>query len=161
MTRHLLIAATWLAVAVGPVDRPAGTAGVTASAAPAHNPDSAAVVGVLDAFHAALEQADTSVVRRLLARDAIVQEGGGIEDRAEYFAHHMAADMAFAGAVSAERSVGSVRVRGDVAWVASSSRRTGSYRDREVDLQGAELMVLTRGPDGWRIAAIHWSSRSR
>lgn len=127
----------------------------------APNPDSAAVVAVVDAFHQALEDADTAAVRRLLAEGAIIQEGGGIEDRSEYFAHHLPADMAFAGAVSAERRLVSVRVREDVAWVASSSRRVGTYRDREIDMQGAELMVLTRGPDGWRIAAIHWSSRSR
>jgi hypothetical protein len=26
---------------------------------------------------------------------------------------------------------------------------------------GAELMVLTRMMDGWKISAIHWSSRTR
>jgi len=124
-------------------------------------PDSAAVVAVVDAFHGALEAADTAAVRRLLSEDVIVQEGGGVEDRVEYFSHHLSADMAFAGAVEAERRLVAVEVRGDVAWVASTSRRTGTFRDREVDLQGAELMVLSREADVWRISAIHWSSRSR
>lgn len=31
----------------------------------------------------------------------------------------------------------------------------------EIDAQSAELMVLLREGDGWKISAIHWSSRSR
>jgi hypothetical protein len=30
-----------------------------------------------------------------------------------------------------------------------------------VNSTGAELMVLRRDGDGWRIVAIHWSSRTR
>lgn len=123
--------------------------------------DSAAVVAVIDAFHTALERGDTAAVRRLLSEDVVVQEGGGVEDRAEYFSHHLPADMAFAGAVQGERRVVAVEVRGDVAWVASTSRRVGTFRDRPVDLQGAELIVLIREAEIWRISAIHWSSRSR
>lgn len=143
---------------IGPA---AADAGTPPGPAPGQNPDSTAVVAVVDAFHTALENADTAAVRQLLSEDVIVQEGGGVEDRAEYFSHHLSADMAFAGAVQAERGLVSVEVLGDVAWVTSTSRRTGTFRDREIDLQGAEIMVLTRGPDGWRISAIHWSSRSR
>jgi hypothetical protein len=35
----------------------------------------------------------------------------------------------------------------------------GTYRDRAVNSQCVELMLLERTPEGWRIAAIHWSSR--
>lgn len=127
---------------------------------PDRDPDSAAVAAAVDGFHTALEEGDTAAVGRLLAEDVVVQEGGVVEDRAEYFSHHLSADMAFAGAVRAERQIVALEVRGDVAWIASTSRRTGTFRDRELDLQGAELMVLVRSPDGWRISAIHWSSRS-
>ncbi len=127
----------------------------------AQTSDSDAVVAAVDAYHAALESGDTAAVRTLLAEGATVQEGGGFETRAEYFSHHLPADMAFAAAVPGERTVERVAVHGDVAWVASSSERTGTYRDRAIDIRGAELMVLTRTVDGWRIAAIHWSSRSR
>ena len=140
---------------------PAPARGATAAQVAAAQTDSAAVMAVVDAFHRALETGDTAAVRRLLAEGAIVQEGGGMETRAEYFSHHMAADMAFAAAVAAERVVAGVVVRGDAAWVASTSTRTGTFRERAIDLQGAELMVLIRTPDGWRIAAIHWSSRGR
>lgn len=140
---------------------PGASPGQPAAQDPGQDPDSAAVVAVVDAFHTALEEADTAAVRRLLAENVIVQEGGGVETRAEYFSHHLPADMAFAGAVSGERNPVAVEVQGDVAWVASTAHRAGTFRGREIDLQGAELMVLTRTPDGWRIAAIHWSSRSR
>lgn len=126
----------------------------------AQTPNSAAVLAAVDAYHAALESGDTAAVRSLLTDDAIIQEGGGIETRAEYFSHHLSADMAFAAAVPGERSVERVEVRGEMAWVASGSRRAGVYRDRELDLRGAELMVLRRVDGKWRIAAIHWSSRA-
>jgi hypothetical protein len=48
-----------------------------------------------------------------------------------------------------------------VAWVVGTSTTRGEYRGRPVNSAGAELMVLTRTPHGWRIAAIHWSSRRR
>lgn len=161
MTHHPRIVAAGLLAASALVTSQAQATSMAAVRPSGQNPDSAAVVAVVDDFHQALEAADTAAVLRLLAEDAIVQEGGGIEDRSEYLSHHLPADMAFAGAVSAERRVVSVQIRGDAAWVASSSLRVGSYRDRDIDMRGAELMVLTRGPDGWRIAAIHWSSRSR
>jgi hypothetical protein len=50
---------------------------------------------------------------------------------------------------------------GNMAWVASTSETTGSFNGRAVNSEGAELMVLTKGPSGWRIVAIHWSSRRR
>lgn len=120
--------------------------------------DSLGVAAVVDSFHAALAQGDTAAVRILLAQDALVLEAGGLEDREEYFSHHLAADMAFASAIEREREVERVEVAGDVAWVVSTSRSRGTFREREIDSRGAELMVLTRIPDGWRISAVHWSS---
>ena len=69
----------------------------------------------------------------------------------------------YAPEVQAVLSRGPMRVvvRGDAAWVSSTSSTTGEYRGRQVDSSGAELMVLSRTPQGWRIAAIHWSSRTR
>lgn len=152
---------TVLGLAGPQVGSPVADGGTPRAPAPDQNPDSAAVVAVIDAFHTALEDGDTAAVGRLLSEDVVVQEGGGFETQAEYFSHHMPADMAFAAAVPAERSVDRVRVQGDVAWVASSSERSGTYRDRAIDIRGAELIVLTRTADGWHISAIHWSSRSR
>lgn len=121
--------------------------------------DSAAVAETIHRFHRALATADSAAVHALLTEDAVILEGGELESRTEYLAHHLPSDIAFARAV--ERVSGPIRVvvQGDAAWATSTSTTRGSFRDRAVNSQGAELMVLVRTPAGWRIAAIHWSSR--
>jgi len=46
-------------------------------------------------------------------------------------------------------------VRGDMASASATSVAQGQFRGRVVNSTGAELMVLARTPDGWRITAIH------
>ena len=123
--------------------------------------DSAAVAAAVAAYHDALARGDSAAALRLLAPDAVILESGGRETLAEYRAHHLAADIAFARAVPSRRGPVQVTLSGDAAWAASTSETRGSFRDRPVDSRGAELMVLTRTPAGWVIRAIHWSSRSR
>ena len=123
--------------------------------------DSAAAAATLERFHAAVVAGDSALALSFLTPDAVVLESGGIETREEFRSHHMAADIAFAQAVKSVRGPMRVVVRGDAAWVSSTSTATGEYRGRSVNSAGAELMVLTRTPQGWRIAAIHWSSRTR
>lgn len=95
----------------------------------------------------------------LLLADGVVLESGGIETREEYLGGHLRGDIAFARSVPRERGSIAVRVYGDVALATSTSVARGEYRDRVVNSAGAELMVLRRTSEGWRIAAIHWSSR--
>jgi ketosteroid isomerase-like protein len=121
--------------------------------------DSVAIIATVAAFHAALAAGDSAGALALLAPDAIVLESGELETRAEYAAHHLAADIEFSRAVPSERVVTLVRQDGAVAWVAATSTARGTFRDRAVASQGAELMVLSRTNAGWRIRAIHWSSR--
>lgn len=123
--------------------------------------DSAAVAALVLAFHAALANGDSVSAMSLLAADAVILESGGEETREEYRSHHLAGDMAFARAIQSSRGAVRVTIQGDVAWTTSTSTTVGTYRDRAINSAGAELMVLTRTPDGWRIRAIHWSSRAR
>lgn len=123
--------------------------------------DSAAVVRTASRFHAALEAGDTAAVKTLIAPDLQVLEGGEVESRAQYFSHHLAADIEFAKAVPSKRTVVSYTRDGNVAWLVSTSTTAGKFRDREVNSVGAELMILSRTPDGWKIRAIHWSSARR
>ncbi len=123
--------------------------------------DSAAVAEAVDRFHKALATADTATVEALLHARATVLETGGVETRAEYIGGHMRGDMAFAQAVPRERSDIRVTVMGNTAWAVSTSVTTGRYRDRDIDSQGAELMVLVKEGGQWKIAAVHWSSRAR
>jgi len=122
--------------------------------------DSATVAAVVHQYHEALASGDSAAALRLLAEDAVILESGGIESRTEYRAHHLQSDIAFARSVKSERGPIRVAVRNDVAWATSTSKTTGQYGDRAINSAGAELMVLIKTPAGWRISAIHWSSRN-
>jgi len=121
--------------------------------------DSAAAAVQL--FHEALARGDSVAALAMLAPDAMILESGGLESRAEYRSHHLPADIAFARAVASTGESREVRIAGEIAWVASTSLTTGTFRGRPADSQNAELVVLSRDAAGWRIRAIHWSSRSR
>lgn len=121
--------------------------------------DSATVAATVERFHRALSSGDTALVMELLTADAVILESSGIETRAEYRSHHLPGDIAFARAVPRDRGPMTVRTVGDVAWASSTSTAQGTYRDRETNSARAELVVLTRTSAGWKIAAIHWSSR--
>ena len=125
------------------------------------HPDSAAVLRVIEQYSAALAAGDSVRALALLTPDAVVLESGGMETRDEYRSHHLPADIAFSSSIPSQRTVRRVQVKGDMAWVASTSSSKGKFRGRAVNSIGAELIVLTRTPDGWRISAIHWSSRTR
>lgn len=131
----------------GPVTRPAS--------------DSATVAATVDRYHRSLASGDSAGALALLAPDAVILESGSAESRAEYRSHHLPADIKFARAVPSRRGPVRVKVQGDAAWATSTSTTQGEFRGRAVNSAGAELMVLTRTHDGWRIAAIHWSSRTR
>jgi len=122
--------------------------------------DSTDVVAAVHRFHAALVAGDSAAVAGLLTADVSILESGGAETRAQYLGGHLKGDIAFAQAVPSERGPVLVRVKGDVAWASSTSTTKGEYRGRAVNSVGAELMVLVRSGEGWKIAAIHWSSRA-
>lgn len=123
--------------------------------------DSAAVVETASRFHTALEAGDTVTVKTLIAPDLQVLEGGEVESRARYFAHHLAADIEFARAVRSERTVLSYTREQNVAWLVSTSTASGNFKGRDINSIGAELMILSRAQAGWKIRAIHWSSARR
>jgi ketosteroid isomerase-like protein len=127
---------------------------------PATAADAVAVASVVDRFHTALAQGDSAAVLALLQPHVRILEAGGVETLTEYREGHLAGDIAFARAVPSARSAPDVEVRGDVAWAVSTSTTRGQYGDRQINSAGAELMVLERTSAGWRIAAIHWSSRT-
>ena len=125
----------------------------------ARRADSIAVVGVVARFHESLARGDSATAVGLLASDAIVLEGGELEQRVQYTEHHLPADIAYAKAVPSTRAVKQVTIVGDAAWTVSTSSASGTFEGRAVASSGAELMVLRREGATWRIAAVHWSSR--
>ena len=161
---HVVIAALLLAACTAVPAAAAAQSPTSRSSAARRTPtasDSADVARVIDRFHRSLAGGDSAAALALLATGATILESGGEENVAEYRAHHLPADIEYARAVPSERGPVRVTVRGDVAWANSTSRSRGTFKGRPVDSAGAELMVLTRAPDGWRITAIHWSSRRR
>ena len=141
------------AMAHEPAVAPASAQVVDEAAAPA--------IAVVDAFHAALGSGERDAVLALLTEDVMVLEEGGAErSREEYAGHHLQADMAFADATTAEVMRRAARVEGDVAWMLTEGRTTGTFNGRAVDRLTAETMILHRDGDAWRIRHIHWSSRA-
>jgi ketosteroid isomerase-like protein len=122
--------------------------------------DSSAIAAVMRQFREALIAGDSAAAMALFDPAMHVLESGGIETREEYASHHLPADMAFLQAIPGSQELVRLDIRGDVAWAISRSTQQGTFRDRSVDSRGAELMVLVRTPAGWRIAAVHWSSRN-
>ena len=96
------------------------------------------------AFHDALAPGDSLLALSLLAEDVVILENGRSENREHYRSGHLSGDIRFAPAVTRERSGMSVQISGDVAWVHGTNITQGRIEDREIDPQGAELMVLTR-----------------
>ncbi len=123
--------------------------------------DSAEVASVVERYHNALAAGDSAAALSLLASDALVLESGGMETRSEYRSHHLASDIDFARAVKSTRSPTKVVINGSTAWTSSTSTTHGEFKGRAINSLGAESMVLTRSAEGWRIRAIHWSSRNR
>ena len=121
----------------------------------------AAVIAVVDSYHAALAGGDSTTALSLLAEDVTILESGGVEDKEHYRSGHLAGDMRFAQAVPRVRDAVTVRMMGDVAWAWSTNVAEGRMGEREINTQGAELMVLARVDGRWMIKAIHWSSRQR
>lgn len=123
--------------------------------------DEASVLATVNGFHAAMTAGDAAKVMMLVAEDAVFLEAGGVETRAEFEKDHLPADIEFEQGVIITRGLTRTVVVGDAAWATSTSEVKGTYKGRAVDSIGAELMVLGRGPEGWRIRAVHWSCRAR
>lgn len=119
------------------------------------------VVAVIDAFHQALISGDSTTALSHLAEDVTILESGGVENKEHYRSGHLAGDMRFAQAVPRKRGGMKVSIVKDVAWAHSTNITQGRMGDREINSQGAELVVLAQEDGIWKIKAIHWSSRKR
>lgn len=125
------------------------------------SPEAQEVAAVVEAFHSALAAGDSATALDLLTDDVVILENGRMETKDHYRSGHLAGDIRFAQAVERVRGEIDVKIDGGIAWASSTSTTQGQMGERLIDSLGAELMVLTRDRYGWRIRAIHWSSRSR
>ena len=114
---------------------------------------------VAESFSQALAAGDEKTVRALLLPDVLIYESGGVENSAaEYGRHHLPADMAFMAQMKRKQLSQASGGNDATAWVATRSRLTGRFKDKNVDLDSTETLVMTRTQDRWRIVHIHWSS---
>ena len=134
----------------------------SSAAAQAGRPaDSSAALAVVEQYEAALSAGDSAKAVSLLAEDLMVLEAGSIETRADYLAHHLGADIKASAGPKGERTVVKVSVVGDAAYVITKTIRPGTGAQGSTGSELAELMVLSKTSAGWKIRAIHWSSRRR
>lgn len=134
---------------------------VTAGSAVAQNPDSVAAVAAVERFHGALAASDSALAVSVLADDALVIESGAIQSRAEYLSHHLGADMKGSQGSKGVRSVSNVTVVGTMAYVVSKTETPARGAKGSTASELVELMVVSRTTNGWKIRAVHWSSRRR
>ena len=119
-------------------------------------------IRVVDAFSKAMQVGDLKSAASHLAEDVVILESGGIEkSRAEYLEHHAPADAAFLKDAHVQPVTRYAKAAGDLAWIASESEVHVNKSGKTTVLLSTETMVLKREGAIWRIAHIHWSSRSK
>ena len=130
------------------------TAGATA--------DTVAVLAVADALREAIVAGDREALERVVLPEAKILEGGKTETRTEYLGHHFGSDGAFLRAMRREPLRRTVEIDGHTARVVSTSRVYGTFRERALDLESTEVLVLHHtAQGGWRVAEVRWSSTPR
>jgi ketosteroid isomerase-like protein len=123
----------------------------------AHN--EAEVAAVLESFYGAIKRGDPKAAMSVIAPDAMFVESGKLETRAQYEENHLPADIDFEKQVTGKRDPLRITFKDDAAWVIATTTYDGTFEGAPVQFVSAQLMVLTRDADAWKIRSIHWSSR--
>jgi len=113
---------------------------------------------ISDALFKALQTGDEASVADLLADDVLILEGGHAQkSKMEYMSGHMKSDMAYLPNIKNEVLSREKGQAGDVAWVTTHSRSTGSYKGKEVDRTSREFLLLRRHGDSWKVILVQWA----
>jgi len=113
---------------------------------------------VSESLFKALQTGDEVTVAALLADDVLILEGAHAQkSKMEYMSGHMKADMAFLPNIKHEVLSREKGQAGDVAWVTTHSRSTGSYKGKEVDRTSREFLLLRRHGSAWKVTLIQWA----
>ncbi|MDZ7715164.1 MAG: nuclear transport factor 2 family protein [Balneolaceae bacterium] len=118
------------------------------------------LIQVIDNFRMAIINNNAEKASSLLTDDARILETGGIETKEEYLSHHFHSDGKFLSAMERELKTQKVTSSAKTAWISTVSKMSGTYNDQDISIDSAELAVLVKTKDGWKISAVHWSSRS-
>lgn len=117
------------------------------------------VAKTLSDLEAAIISNDSEQAGKILHDDVTILEGGGMETKTQYLSHHFHSDGKFLSAINREEVSQSIKIEGNVAWVTSKTKMTGSYSGRDIDMTSLELAVLKKENKEWKVVALHWSSR--
>lgn len=129
------------------------------TAAPMQQIDTGGLADQAQALSSAIASGDEAAVRRLMAADVLIFEGGGAErSLEEYAGHHMGSDMAFIGAIDREVLERRVFESDSMGSVATRMRLSGSYKGKDIDMVSSETLVFERRDGVWKIIHIHWAS---
>lgn len=114
----------------------------------------------VDAFHAALKAGHTDTALQMMTQDVFIAEQGFINTgRASYADGQVKNDIKFAGITTYKVINRHLIWLGDnAACVISQTRTTGSFAGHDINLVGAETMLLRKFGNRWQIAHVHWSA---
>lgn len=156
---HIRPGLLWLSLVLVLDPMPAASQTPSRAPAVALPPEAQEAAATTEAFHRALRSGDLQTAGSLLAGDALIYESGGVErGKAEYASHHLPADAAFAKATKRTVTRRTGQALGDLAWIASETTTTGTFKGRAINSVSTETMVLRHENGVWRIAHVHWSS---
>jgi ketosteroid isomerase-like protein len=119
----------------------------------------AEVAAVLESFYDAIKRGDATAAMSVIAPDALFIESGRLETREQYEMNHLPADIDFEKQVTGKRDPLRITFKDDAAWVIATTTYDGKFEGAPVQFVSAQLMVLSKDAEAWKIRSIHWSSR--
>lgn len=118
----------------------------------------------LAGYDAALNAKDIDKLGTFYHPDATIVEGAGVNNGwADYRDHHLGPELKEFEGLQFAHSNTKVHMLGDrTAYVTSQYTIKAKMKEREIDAEGRETLVLTKAADGtWKIRHSHTSSRPR
>ena len=123
-----------------------------------------AIAKWLAGYDAALNARDLDRLAGFYHPDATIVEGAGVNNGwADYRDHHLGPELKAFETLEFAHSNTRVHLLSDrAAYVTSQYTIKAKLKDRVIDAEGRETLVLTKMPDNtWRIRHSHTSSRAR
>ena len=138
---------------------------MTTCAAPARaQSEEQAIARWLAGYDAALNARDLERIGAFYHPDATIVEGAGVNNGwADYRDHHLGPELKAFETLDFAHSNTRVHMLSDrAAYVTSQYTIKAKLKDRLIDTEGRETLILTKMPDNtWRIRHSHTSSRAR
>lgn len=131
--------------------------------APGEQNPEAEVLRVLSLYHAAMEARSVDKLEEVVDPELLVLEGVHKNvGWADYRDNHIGPEMKeWKEFKVRDPRVLEVDVHGEFAYAVEEATFTITTADQSVVLSGVETFVLKKGPSGWKIRHLHFSSKRR